>query len=81
MHGLEAFSIDLKKAAKQFASKFATGASVSKNPQGLDEIVVQGDVAYEIVEMLEEEVGLLKGVPADNIEVIEEKKKKAAAAE
>ncbi|TFL05446.1 translation initiation factor SUI1 [Pterulicium gracile] len=81
VHGLEAFSIDLKKAAKQFASKFATGASVSKNPQGLDEIVVQGDVAYEIVEMLEEEVGLLKGVPADNIEVIEEKKKKAAAAE
>jgi density-regulated protein len=33
--------IDLKKAAKLFAQKFATGASVSKNPQGQDEIVVQ----------------------------------------
>jgi density-regulated protein DRP1 len=79
IHGLEAFSIDLKKAAKQFASKFATGASVTKNAQGQDEIVVQGDVAYEVVDMLEEGAGILKGVPADNVEVVEEKKKKAAA--
>ncbi|KIL60661.1 hypothetical protein M378DRAFT_14013 [Amanita muscaria Koide BX008] len=35
IHGLEAFDIDLKKAAKQFASKFATGASVTKIAQGL----------------------------------------------
>lgn len=32
-----------------FAGKFATGSSVSKNPQGEDEIVVQGDVGDEIV--------------------------------
>ncbi|KAF7369312.1 Translation machinery-associated protein 22 [Mycena venus] len=74
--GLEAFDIDLKKAAKQFASKFATGASVSKNPQGLDEIVVSGDVSDEILEMIENEVGVLKGIPADNVELVEEKKKK-----
>ncbi|KAL4245710.1 Translation machinery-associated protein 22 [Abortiporus biennis] len=43
IHGLEAFDVDLKKVAKQFAQKFATGASVTKNPQGQDEIVVQGD--------------------------------------
>lgn len=49
VHGLEAFGVDLKKAAKFLAGKFATGSSVSKNPQGLDEIVVQGDVAEEIV--------------------------------
>lgn len=40
--------IDLKKAAKFFANKFATGSSVSKNPQGEDEIFIQGDVADEV---------------------------------
>ncbi|KAJ3983942.1 translation initiation factor SUI1 [Lentinula detonsa] len=76
VHGLEAFGIDLKKAAKQFASKFATGASVTKNPQGQEEIVVQGDVSDEIFEMIEGEVGILKGIPADNVEIVEEKTKK-----
>ncbi|TRM67384.1 translation initiation factor SUI1 [Schizophyllum amplum] len=76
IYGLEAFGIDLKKVAKQLASKFATGASVTKNPQGLDEIVVQGDVSDEILEMIEDEVGLLKGIPPDNVEIVEDKKKK-----
>ncbi|PVG01566.1 density-regulated protein DRP1 [Serendipita vermifera] len=79
IHGLEAFGIDLKKASKQFATKFATGASVSKNAQGLDEIVVQGDVTDEIVEMLEANVGVLKGVPEDNVVCVEDKKKKGGA--
>ncbi|KAJ7779076.1 translation initiation factor SUI1 [Mycena metata] len=74
--GLEAFGIDLKKASKQFSSKFATGSSVTKNPQGLEEIVVSGDVSDEILEMIENEVGVLKGIPADNVELVEEKKKK-----
>ena len=68
--------VDLKKAAKFFAQKFATGASVTKNPQGQDEIVVQGDVSGEIVEMIEDGVGLLKNVPKDNIVEVEEKSKK-----
>ncbi|KAJ8326006.1 hypothetical protein BDV3_003856 [Batrachochytrium dendrobatidis] len=33
VNGLEKFDVDLKKAAKQMASKFACGASVSKNAQ------------------------------------------------
>ncbi|KAF9257785.1 density-regulated protein DRP1 [Marasmius fiardii PR-910] len=78
IHGLEAFEIDLKKAAKQFASKFATGASVTKNPQGQDEIVIQGDVCDEVLEMIEEGVGILKGIPSDNVEIKEDKKKKGA---
>lgn len=78
IHGLEAFGVDLKKAAKQFASKFATGASVTKNAQGQDEIVVQGDVGDEVSEMIENEVGVLKGIPVDNIEFVEDKKKKVA---
>ncbi|KAJ7209408.1 translation initiation factor SUI1 [Mycena rebaudengoi] len=40
VHGLEAFNIDLKKAAKQFSTKFATSASVTKNAAGVEEIVV-----------------------------------------
>jgi density-regulated protein DRP1 len=76
IQGLEAFNIDLKKAAKQLASKFATGASVTKTPTGGEEIVVQGDVADEVREIIEEGVGVLKGVPADNIEMKEEKRKK-----
>ncbi|KAG5353928.1 Translation machinery-associated protein 22 [Termitomyces sp. T112] len=74
--GLEAFGVDLKKAAKQFSSKFATGSSVTKNLQGQDEIVVQGDVSDEIVEMIHDGVGVLKGIPTDNVEIVEEKKKK-----
>jgi density-regulated protein DRP1 len=76
IHGLEAFDIDLKKAAKQLAGRFETGASVSKNAQGQDEIVVQGDVSDEVVEMIEKGAGVLKGVPGGNVEIVEEKRKK-----
>ncbi|KAG1837497.1 translation initiation factor SUI1 [Suillus subalutaceus] len=78
IHGLEAFDIDLKKAAKFLAQKFATGASVTKNAQGLDEIVVQGDVSDDVLELIEGGAGPLKGVPAENVVIVEEKKKKAA---
>ena len=37
---------------------------------------MQGDVCDEILEMIEEGVGVLKGVPADNVEIVEDKKKK-----
>ncbi|KZP00231.1 density-regulated protein DRP1 [Calocera viscosa TUFC12733] len=76
VQGLEAFGVDLKKASKLFAQKFATGSSVSKNLQGLEEIVVQGDVTEEIIDMIVDQVGVLKGVPEKNIIKIEEKKKK-----
>lgn len=38
--------------------------------------MVQGDVAHEVMELIEEGAGVLKGVPEDNIEIVEEKKKK-----
>ncbi|KIM61460.1 hypothetical protein SCLCIDRAFT_1215913 [Scleroderma citrinum Foug A] len=76
IHGLEAFDVDLKKAAKFLAQKFATGASVTKNAQGLDEIVVQGDVSDEVLELVQSSVGVFKGVPVANVEIVEEKKKK-----
>ncbi|KDQ15528.1 hypothetical protein BOTBODRAFT_81173, partial [Botryobasidium botryosum FD-172 SS1] len=74
IHGLEAFGVDLKKAAKMFAQKFATGASVTKNAQGQEEIVVQGDVADEVEELVG--TGELRGVPGENVVRVEEKKGK-----
>ncbi|KAK6456698.1 translation machinery-associated protein 22 [Scheffersomyces xylosifermentans] len=73
--GLEVFNIDMKKLSKTFASKFATGASVIKNAEKKEEILVQGDVsdeAKDYIEKLLEEKGL-NGV---EVEQIDEKKKK-----
>ena len=41
--------IDLKKASKLFANKFSCGSSVT----GDDEIVIQGDVSYDIIELIQ----------------------------
>lgn len=75
--GLEAFDLELKKVAKEFGKKFATGSSVTKTPSGGEEIVVQGDVSDEIEEFLLEKY---KQIPEDNIEFIDDKKKKKEAA-
>jgi density-regulated protein DRP1 len=73
--GLHLFDVDLKKAAKLFANKFACGSSVTKNNQGQDEIVVQGDVTEEIQNLI---LTTWPKVTEDALEVIiEEKKKKA----
>ncbi|KAG1200303.1 hypothetical protein G6F35_012399 [Rhizopus arrhizus] len=48
IYGLDIFGVDLKKAAKMFANRFACGSSVAKNNQGQDEIVVQGDFSDEL---------------------------------
>lgn len=72
--GLEVFNIDMKKLAKTFASKFATGASVTKNAEKKEEILVQGDVsddAKAYIEKLLEE----KGLKEVTVEQIDEKKK------
>ncbi|KAH9825735.1 Translation machinery-associated protein 22 [Teratosphaeria destructans] len=77
--GLEGFGLDLKKIAKEFGKKFATGSSVTKNAGGTgEEITVQGDVAEDIVEWLAEQYGEM--IPEENVEVVEDKKKKGAAA-
>lgn len=74
--GLEAFGLDLKKVSKDFGKRFATGASVTKMAGGLgEEIVVQGDLSDEIWELLVEGE---YGVPEDNVECVEDKKKKSA---
>ncbi|KAG6329692.1 hypothetical protein ID866_9395 [Astraeus odoratus] len=55
--------VDLKKAAKFLAQKYATGVSGTKN--------VQGDVQ----ELVQNGNGVFAGVPAANVEIVEEKKR------
>ncbi|KAK6958079.1 Translation machinery-associated protein 22 [Daldinia eschscholtzii] len=76
--GLEAFGLDLKKVAKEFGKKFATGSSVTKVPSGGEEIVVQGDVSDEIEDFLLDKYK--DTIPEDNIELVDDKKKKGSAA-
>ena len=42
--------IDLKKASKSFAQHFSCGSSVT----GEDEIVIQGDVSYDVINFIQE---------------------------
>jgi len=75
VQGLEAFGLDIKKVAKDFGKKFATGSSVTKVPGGGEEITVQGDLSDDIFDYVVENY---KNVPEDNLECIEDKKKKKA---
>jgi density-regulated protein DRP1 len=44
--------VKLKDAAKVFGKKFASGASVSTNAAGDDEITIQGDVQFDLPALL-----------------------------
>ncbi|KAF2085704.1 density-regulated protein DRP1 [Saccharata proteae CBS 121410] len=74
--GLEAFGLDLKKVAKDLGKKFATGASVTKIPSGGEEITLQGDLSDDVFDFIVEKYD---EVPEDNVECIEDKKKKSAS--
>ena len=78
IQGLEVFEIDMKKLAKTFASKFATGCSVSKNAEKKEEIVIQGDV-IDSVESYIHQLLAEKGLKDVKVEVIDTKKKKTPA--
>lgn len=70
--GLEAHGMDLKKVAKEWGKKFATGSSVTKTPSGGEEVVVQGDNSDEILDWVID----VAGVPEGNVECVEDKNKK-----
>ncbi|KAK2811984.1 Translation machinery-associated protein 22 [Emmonsiellopsis sp. PD_5] len=81
--GLEAHGLENKKIAKELGKKFATGSSVTKAVSGVaataqggsgEEITVQGDVSDDVFEWLMEIYGGV--VPEDNVELVEDKKKK-----
>ena len=61
--------------SKDFGKKFATGSSVTKTPSGGEEIVVQGDLSEEIFDYV---IETYEGVPEENVECVEDKKKKGA---
>jgi density-regulated protein len=73
--GLEEHGLDLKKIAKELGKKFATGSSVTKTASGGEEITVQGDVSDDVYDWLTEKY---VDIPEENIDCIEDKKKKAA---
>lgn len=76
--GLEAFGLDIKKVAKELGKKFATGSSVTKLPGGQgEEITMQGDLSEDILEWLCDKYDQ---IPEDNVELVEDKKKKKDAA-
>ncbi|CBI27905.3 hypothetical protein VitviT2T_016362 [Vitis vinifera] len=74
--GLELFGIKLSDASKKLGKKFATGASVVKGPTEKEQIDVQGDIAYDIVEFITE---TWPDVPETAIFFIEDGRKVAAA--
>ncbi|KAK6597010.1 translation machinery-associated protein 22 [Botrytis cinerea] len=78
VQGLEAFGLELKKVAKEFGSRFATGSSVTKVASGGQEITVQGDVSDDVREFL---IKNYKNIPKKNIVLEEPKKKKAEPVE
>ncbi|KAL8209298.1 hypothetical protein R6Q59_016527 [Mikania micrantha] len=70
--GLDLFGIKLSDASKKLGKKFATGASVVKGPTEKDQIDVQGDIAYDIVEFITD---TWPDVPETAIYFIEDGKK------
>ncbi|KAJ0971359.1 hypothetical protein J5N97_019318 [Dioscorea zingiberensis] len=74
--GLELFGVKLSEASKKLGKKFATGASVVKGPTEKEQIDVQGDIAYDIVEFITDS---WPDVPETAIFFIEDGKKVPAA--
>jgi density-regulated protein DRP1 len=74
---LEAFGLDIKKVAKELGKKFATGSSATKMPGGVGEVItIQGDLSEDILEWLCDKY---EQIPEDNVELVEDKKKKNKA--
>lgn len=70
--GLELFGVKLSDASKRLGKKFATGASVVKGPTEKEQIDVQGDISYDIVEFITD---TWRDVPEAAIFFIEDGKK------
>lgn len=73
---MDLFDVDLKKAAKLFANKFACGASVTKSVSLMkDEIVIQGDVQEEVCQLI---ISTWPQITMKQISILEPKVKKKA---
>jgi len=74
--GLDRFEVKLAEASKLFGKKFAAGASITKSPQDVDQIEVQGDFLDKAAEFVFKQFGK-EGVKKTDIYVIRNKKKEA----
>ncbi|KAL0924051.1 hypothetical protein M5K25_004855 [Dendrobium thyrsiflorum] len=74
--GLDLFGVKLSDASKKLGKKFATGASIVKGPTEKEQIDVQGDISYDIVEFITE---TWREVPESAIFFIEDGRKVPAA--
>ena len=70
--GLDQFGVKLKAAGKALSKKYACSATVTKNSMGQKEIVMSGDIGYDVADVIHK---LFPNVPADAI-VVDKKKKK-----
>lgn len=70
--GLELFGVKLQEASKLFGKKFASGASITKNAEGKEQIDCQGDFLDQAVELILKQ---FKAVSKADIYMIESKKK------
>ncbi|KMZ59736.1 putative Density-regulated protein [Zostera marina] len=73
--GLDLFGVKLSDASKKLGKKFATGASVVKGPTDKEQIDVQGDIFYDIVEFI---TNTWPDVPGNAIYFIEDGRKVVA---
>eukprot|EP00252_Welwitschia_mirabilis_P016235 TRINITY_DN3580_c0_g1_i1.p1 TRINITY_DN3580_c0_g1~~TRINITY_DN3580_c0_g1_i1.p1 ORF type:complete len:195 (+),score=44.43 TRINITY_DN3580_c0_g1_i1:329-913(+) len=70
--GLDMFGVKLTDATKKLGKKFASGASVVKGPTEKEQIDVQGDILYDIVEFITQ---TWPSVPENAIYFIEDGRK------
>lgn len=73
--GLDRFGIKLAEASKLFGKKFASGASVTKNATGGEEIDIQGDVLDGVAELVVKTYGPKNGLEKKHVFYIDNKKK------
>lgn len=71
--GMEDWRLDIKAMCKMFANKFACGCAPSKNAAGIEEIIIQGDFADELPDIISE---FYPQIPRSQIEIQKCKKKK-----
>eukprot|EP00884_Botryococcus_braunii_P003284 jgi/Botrbrau1/12957/Bobra.154_2s0017.1 len=72
--GLDDFGVKLAEASKLFGKKFASGASITKNPLDKDQIEVQGDFLEKAADLIVKQYKD-KGIVKKDIYMIDNKKK------
>uniref|UniRef100_A0A7S3LI75 SUI1 domain-containing protein n=1 Tax=Aplanochytrium stocchinoi TaxID=215587 RepID=A0A7S3LI75_9STRA len=73
--GLDMFDVKLKEAAKKLGKRFACSASVNKLPGGGQSIDIQGDITYDLPDIL---IEYFPSIEKDKIYLIEDGKKSKA---